>query len=212
MIQEESKITIEKSHELKESMVGISAGNEAHILSILRDKLYSDKILAVVREYVTNAYDAHIENNIPDRPVEITIPNQFNPMFIVRDYGKGLDEQMIRETYVMYGASTKRTTNRVNGMYGIGSKAAFCYVDSFNITSIYNGVKYEYCCYIDESKCGKIALLNESGTIEESGIEIRIPVKEKDFSEFHNKVKNTFCYMNPLPLVNGKELEKIEVQ
>ena len=38
---------------------GISKGDEAHLMQILRDTLYSDKVLAVLREYSSNAWDAH---------------------------------------------------------------------------------------------------------------------------------------------------------
>jgi hypothetical protein len=38
---------------------GISAADEAHLMGILREGLYSDKILAILREYGSNAWDAH---------------------------------------------------------------------------------------------------------------------------------------------------------
>ena len=37
----------------------ISSQDAPHIMRILRDTLYSDKILAVLREYSSNAWDAH---------------------------------------------------------------------------------------------------------------------------------------------------------
>ena len=43
----------------KQSQFTIQASTKA--FSILSDKLYSNKILAVIREYVANAFDAHLE-------------------------------------------------------------------------------------------------------------------------------------------------------
>jgi len=38
---------------------GISAEHTVHVMTILRDTLYTDRILAVMREYASNAWDAH---------------------------------------------------------------------------------------------------------------------------------------------------------
>ena len=74
--------------------------------------LYSDPELAVIREYSTNAFDAHIEAGVT-RPIEITTPTHLCPFFKVRDYGFGLDVEDIREIYSQYGASTKRESDDV---------------------------------------------------------------------------------------------------
>ena len=47
---------------------GLSAGNEAHIFGILRNTLYANKELAVLREYATNAWDAHVDAGLSDVP------------------------------------------------------------------------------------------------------------------------------------------------
>ena len=60
-----------------ESHFNIKDENVAHIFSILRNQLYSDKIGAIVREYVTNAIDAHTEASI-EKPIEITLPTIFS--------------------------------------------------------------------------------------------------------------------------------------
>ena len=210
MIHEENQIKIEKTEGLLEETFGIDPNNISHILGILRDKMYSDKPLAVIREYATNAYDAHIEAGISDKPIEISLPNDLNPMLCIRDFGKGMSPQEIKQTYIQYGSSTKRKTNTQSGFLGIGSKSGFSYTDTFNVISYHNGYKNEYCCYIDETKCGKIALLDTTET-EETGIEIRIPIKKYDWNTFRAKIENSLCYMNPLPLVDGKELQGKEI-
>ncbi len=45
------------------------------ILSIVSDKLYNNRIAAVIREYSCNAWDAHIEGGCPDKPIEVILPS-----------------------------------------------------------------------------------------------------------------------------------------
>ena len=61
---------IERYGDFKESKFGIASNEDlVYIFDILRNKLYSDKIMAVVREYTTNAMDANIENDIVRMPL-----------------------------------------------------------------------------------------------------------------------------------------------
>ena len=110
----ENEVTVERVGQTVESMFGISENDSAHILNILRSKLYSNKILAVIREYCSNAYDAHIEVGKNDVPIKVVLPSEYDSNFRVRDYGPGLSEDDIRNIYVMYGASTKRQSNAVS--------------------------------------------------------------------------------------------------
>ena len=48
---------------------------------ILSDKLYKNKIRAVVRELTTNWIDAHILNGKQDVPCEIKCPNKLDPTY-----------------------------------------------------------------------------------------------------------------------------------
>ena len=56
---------------------------------LLSDTLYSNKILAIIRELSCNAWDAHIEANNTDTPIEIYCPNEAFPNFLIEDYGTG---------------------------------------------------------------------------------------------------------------------------
>ena len=158
MIVNDVAFKVEREGIENEVAFNIRQENVAHIFSILRNQLYSNKVLAVIREYSTNAYDAHIEANV-ERPIEITLPTSFSPTFIVRDFGFGLSPDDVQNIFASYGASTKRNTNEQVGMLGLGSKSAFCYVNSFMIVSRHNGTEYTYQAYIDETNVGKVALL-----------------------------------------------------
>src|SRR5688572_3649345 len=99
--------TVEEQGVLAEGAFGLSnkAEDQAHILSILRDRLYTNKVLAVLREYSANAWDAHVDAGKADVPIKVVLPTKLDPSLIIRDYGKGLSEEEIFEVYVKYGAS-----------------------------------------------------------------------------------------------------------
>jgi hypothetical protein len=78
----------EVSSNVKDSVFfGIKKEGFSHIFNVLRNQLYSDKELAVVREYSANAYDAHVQKGISDRPFEVNLPSRLDPFFKVRDFG-----------------------------------------------------------------------------------------------------------------------------
>lgn len=190
MISNIAQPNIERVGSFKESKFGICSNEDlVYIFDILRSKLYSNKVVAVVREYSTNAADANVENGFRDRPVVITAPTKMSPEFKVRDFGKGLSEDEIRNVYCMYGKSTKRNSNDYTGQLGLGSKSGFAYGDAFTIVSYTDGVKSTYTAYIDESRLGSVAKLTESATTEENGVEIVIPVKINDISAFENAIR-----------------------
>ena len=56
---------------------GIS--NDAAFFQILSSTLYSDQRLAVAREVLCNAWDAHIRAGITDKPIEVTITDLWVP-------------------------------------------------------------------------------------------------------------------------------------
>lgn len=160
--------------------------NSHVIFSILRDKLYQDPLSAVCREIPDNARDAHREVGTPERPVEIVLPGDY---LVIRDFGPGISPDRIKEIYCAYGASTKRTDNSQGGGYGIGAKCPFALSDSFAITTIYDGIKYEYNAYIDESHRGKIRLMAQNETNEPTMTEIRIPIRAEDRHTCIERVK-----------------------
>jgi hypothetical protein len=173
--------------------------DSAKIFSILRSNIYSDKILAVVREYSTNGWDGHILNGTPDRPLQITLPTSLSPVFKVRDFGVGLSEESVMHIYTSYGTSTKDSSNDFNGTFGLGSKSAFAYGNTFGITSYFNGVKTLYTAYLDETNIGKIRKEYSEPTSEVNGVEIEIAVKSADIRQFNETASNFYKHFQPTP-------------
>ena len=80
--------TIEKSGNFEENQFSIEASAKAFM--ILSDGLYSNKILAVIRELSTNAYDSHVDAGVGDRAFEVHLPTRLEPFFHVRDFGTSM--------------------------------------------------------------------------------------------------------------------------
>lgn len=182
---------------------GISAQDTAHIMGILREGLYSDRVLAVLREYSANAWDAHNETGKGEVPILVTLPMDEDPNLRIRDLGPGLSIDEVLTVYNQYGRSSKRGTNLAVGQLGIGSKSAFCYSDSFTITSWHEGKKRIFIAVIDASNLGRIDMVHEEELESpETGIEIQIAVKPGDIHEFHSKARNLFRHFKIRPSIN----------
>lgn len=179
----------------------------AHLMSVLTD-LYSDPEMAVIREYSTNAYDAHIEAGTK-RPIEVVTPSSLSPFFRVKDFGVGLDIEDIRNIYSRYGASSKRESNDVVGMLGLGCKSALTYTDQFTLTGVKNGIATQVSVSRNEDGGGSMTIVNEYETDDPSGVEVIVPVKS--YNEFQNKAAKFFRFWNTgTVLLNGKEPERID--
>lgn len=202
MVVEPVSRTVQASGSLGASMFGIDVLNHAHIFGLLRSSIYTNKILAVIREYATNAWDAHQDAFIGQTPIKVVLPTELLPMLRIRDYGFGLSEEGVRNVYPMYGTSTKRGNNRSVGYLGIGSKSAFCYSDLFTVTSWHNGEKSVYTAVMDETGIGQMDLVHRSPCGGETGIEVAIPVNVKDIPAFHREAAYLFSFFHPVPNVN----------
>jgi hypothetical protein len=197
--QVKSKKSVQSSGITETVKFGIKSSGLHHVLGILRDQLYSDKVGAVIREYSCNAYDAQVEAGCAERPIEVSLPTQLKLEFKVRDFGSALNEDDIQNVYAFYGESTKRNSNDVTGMLGIGSKSAFAYGDNFVINSYIDGTKHIYNAFIDPSQVGQISKIGTQKTTQENGIEIVVPVKYEDVDEFWNKSKDLFKWFKVRP-------------
>lgn len=188
---------IASSHEF-----GISLQDSAHVMNILRDTLYSDKILAVLREYSANAWDSHRVSGKAGVPIKVVLPTGEDPTLSIQDFGAGLSHQDVFEVFTQYGASTKRNDDNSVGMLGIGSKSGFAYSDSFTIISRHGGMCRTYVAVLDETEKGMINLLNEASCGDETGVTIQIAVRPEDIWEFTTKAKSLFQYFIPRPDIN----------
>lgn len=194
---------IESSGDFQSEKFKIDEENMAMILDILRNRMYSDPIAAICREVACNARDSHREAGKPELPIHIQLPTFLAPQFIVKDFGVGISPERMVNIFIKYAASTKRSDNNQTGGFGLGAKTPFAYSDSFSIVTVFNGIKYHYTCLIDETRVGKIALLNKENTDECNGTEIQVPVKKNDFDVFRIKTIEAVRYWDIKPILSG---------
>ena len=205
MIAEQKTHRLVRSHDFDEAQFGIDQEDIGFVIDLLRNQIYSNKILAVIREYTTNAVDAHNDVGKEGTPISVGLPTRFNPHFTVRDFGDGLSHDDVCNIYVRYCKSTKRQSNAFTGQLGIGCKSGFAYGDSFTVTSYHNGIKSTYVAQIDETSQGKIIKMDESKSKEPSGIEIKIAVAEDDVHTFQKEALDLFKYFKIKPKVTGND-------
>ena len=175
---------------------------------VLFDRLYSNRIKAIVRELGANAYDAHLEAGIPWKPFEVNIPNSFNPIFSIKDFGKGIPPEQFNDVYTTVFKSTKSTSDEFVGCYGLGSKTPLSYSNQFTVENCYNGKKYLHTCFKNSKNKPCVELVHECDT-EESGLKISIPVKREDFYNFHNEVHKVFAAFDVPPTLNSGAITKV---
>ena len=189
------------SSELGEQFFSIQ--DHSMIFDILRSKMYSNPVSAICREISCNARDAHREVGKADVPIQIHLPNVNEPFLKIKDFGPGISPERMSNVFIKYASSTKRADNVQTGGFGLGAKTPFAYSDSFSIKTNYNGTAYNYACFIDETKIGKLTLLSESPTTDSNGTEIIVPVKPSDFSAFVEYVEKSVRHWSIKPLIKG---------
>ena len=188
----------------------LSAKNTAWIMRSLAD-LYSNRELAVIREYSTNARDAMIEASRNDIPIEVTLPSMNNPTFSVTDTGVGMNRTELAEVYTDFGESTKRESDDYNGLLGFGSKSAVAYTNTFTITSIKDGYKNVGVITRSEDAMGGYIVklkfvIDNLPTTERNGTKIEVPVH--NWQEFSRKAKDFYRFWIPgTVMVDGVEPE-----
>jgi hypothetical protein len=206
MIQVKEQFQIVADDSVASAKFSLKEENLAHVFNILRNNLYSDKILAVIREYSTNAADAQVEAGRGELPIHVTLPTTIEPTFQIRDFGHGLSEYDVFNVFSSYGASTKRNTNELIGTLGMGSKSGFAYQSSFTITSYHAGKKSIYEAYIDETDLGTMSLLHEEESNEPSGLQITIAVHKDDIYKFKEKAIAFYAWFEPVPVFHGMNI------
>lgn len=146
---------------------------------ILSNKLYSNPVLAIVRELLTNAYDSHKAANNLDVSIDVHFPDYYDKNFSIRDYGTGLCKEDIMEMYTTFFSSTKTNTNDFTGCFGLGSKTPFSYAPAFSINSYFNGIKY-YFAAVKKDGYPNIYCVKEEETDKLNGLEVIIPTEMDD--------------------------------
>lgn len=104
-----------------EEKIQMKVNADAAFFHMLSDTLYSDKPMAVVREVLCNAWDAHIEAENTHTPIKVYFSEDNE--FVVEDFGKGIPKDKMGDIYGTLGGSTKQKNSEVTGGFGLGCKS-----------------------------------------------------------------------------------------
>jgi len=204
---------MQREHETVQSG-GMGAGGKftiaasAKAFEILSSNLYQNKILAVIRETVCNAADAHTVAKLPVSDIQVHLPTYMEPYFAVRDFGAGLSRDDAMMLYTTYFQSTKDADNSQIGGFGLGSKSPFAVADQFTVTSWHGGTKNTYVCYKQDG----LPRVNEVGSVAcgaETGIEVRVAVPTKDLcsTTWQTEARSLFRWWAEKPTMNVNVLD-----
>lgn len=174
-------------------------GESNELLMYILAQGYSNPIASVVREYATNAIDAHIEANNMDEPIVIHLDER---KFEVQDYGIGMDKERITNVFCKFLGSTKRDSNEIHGGFGLGAKSALSYNDSFRIYTVKDGYYHDLIMRKGTSSI-RLETLSEGETDERNGTRITVTLKSKyDEGIFLKAIKNQLAYFDNITFTN----------
>lgn len=205
LIQQESSPVLTQGL-LRTTKASIKAS--AKTFGFFSDNTYSNNPVAIVRELVANAVDAHTAAGTPELEVEVWLPTDLDPTFRARDRGIGMSDEFMNTNYGELGnGSTKDDSNNQIGGFGIGRFAAFSMVDQYTVRTVHNGIVGVYSIFKDEDGIPTVGLLGLRETNEPNGTEVSFPVKSEDFGMFANAANDALKYFNPLPIVHNGAID-----
>lgn len=168
------------------------------ILIYILTQGYSEPIKSIVREYSTNALDAHIESDNLDEPFIVRISDD---TFEVQDFGIGMDKERISNVFCKFLGSTKRDTNKIHGGFGLGAKSALSYSDYFTIYTVKDGYYHHLIMRKDVASI-RLETIDEGRTTERNGTRISIPIKNGDYHLFIAAAKSQLAYMDNITFIS----------
>jgi hypothetical protein len=200
-IQTEKK-NVALSGEVQSREFTMKAG--AHLMSVLSG-LYNDPVDAVVREYLTNMYDAYaplLKAGMAVTPPILRLPTMMNPTLEFQDFGVGMDFDMVWKVYAEYGNSTKSDSNDEVGGFGLGSKTAFCYNNGapWNIVATKNGETNRFMAFVNERGVPTLTHLSKEATGQPNGVSVSVPIRAKDTEAVRDAAKKYLAYF-PMEIV-----------
>ena len=180
----------------------VSKKNAYKILDLVVG-IYSDPILAVLRELVSNAYDANVDKGNPNAPLLVGLYEKIiggDWELVIKDEGYGMSQEFMRTKFSSIFESTKNDSNDAVGAFGIGSKSPLNY---YTGTAIFDCISEETgrrlltsWLLTKDNGSATITKLYEKETFESTGTTVRIPVNKDDIDSFYSKARQLIFFPN----------------
>lgn len=193
---EHRRISIEGAQESKEAQIAASPTMMAALAG-----LYSDPVLAICREYMTNMNDGYIRlrklrPGARFIPPVVHAPNALEPWIEFTDYGIGMGYDEVWNIYTKFGESTKQGSNDEVGGLGLGSKTAFTYpgADVWFVEARQDGQRHVIHCTKDDRGMPTFHRMASEPTDQPNGVSVRLPVRPQDFAAFAGRIQDVLTY------------------
>lgn len=173
------------------------AQDKLHKMWDLLQSPYRDPIASLIREYVSNCFDSHIEAGV-NTPVYVTLEeDQSGWYWACEDFGVGLSEDRCKNIFMKYLTSTKEETNDQIGAFGMGSKSGLGYTDVVHIRTRFDGTEYRYMLH-KTTDAPTLALMDFYPTDKRNGTQIKIYLKDNwdEQDKFVRKTEQQLTYFD----------------
>jgi hypothetical protein len=202
----------QSSREVGENAIAMSIDEASTVfLMDALGKLYSRPAQAALREYLSNAIDAHKAKGGKLPAIQITLPDSNgrtgSSKLLIRDFGKGMTEDEFSTILSRYGASTKRDSNAMIGGFGLGAKSGFAVSDEFFMTSYQQGKGIRVRIFKDALNKGYIDVIDRFTTKEADGILVELPIPSGNLYELSKK-----SLFTDFPFFMGYGVDAIDVK
>jgi len=204
MIQQEYKNNVEDVSAQVQT-TGFSIEVNESMFQMLTSNVYNDPVLAVIREWSTNACDACLEAGVEVK-FDVHLPTLEEPSFSVRDFGTGLAPEDIVGLFSNLGASTKRNSNAYNGTLGIGRMAGLAVSNAFTVESFYKGTLHSYAISMQNGVPVTLHMGN-APTDEPNGLRLAVSVDFDDISDYLKKAGYLYKYFDHKPSLNRDDVD-----
>lgn len=155
----------------------IIESKQSNIMAMLA-KLYSDPEVAVVRELLTNAFDALTEAGVDptEHPVRIHVPSADEPWFTITDHGTGMSTTQMTEVYGNYGGNRSGDSS-VSGQFGAGAKSPYAVAGRFTAHAVQDGVATDKVFTVTDDGQLVNAISDVYATSQINGLTVTVPTR-----------------------------------
>lgn len=174
---------------------------------VLVDGIYADKVGSIVRELMSNAYDAHVRQDNLSTPFEVRLPNSLNPVFSIRDFGCSMTHEFVMQSYSCLFESSKGATNEEVGAFGLGAKSFLAYTDACTLTCWADDERRSYAVAINDSGVPEVRLVHRAPSDEPCGVEVQFATRPEDFTAFAKAAALCAYGYDVLPRFLGQEID-----
>lgn len=190
--------------------VTIDTANMGLFYEMMSKSIYSNPKGSIVRELVSNGFDAHIEAGVTKPVIIKGYQEELDYYISFQDFGVGISEQRFHDIYLKYLSSSKRDTNELMGGFGLGSKSPFSYAQVFYILTRYDGIEYYYIMSKGQNAKPNWDLFYKKPTEEANGTTIKFLIEGGrggiDWFEFKQEILSQLKYFDDV-YVDGFDIE-----